>query len=369
MAKASSEGLSYFDQLPCPLALMDEKLGLLWTNDVWNSSVENLRRSTKEAQSETSDFIGEIIHSVIWIEHFHACLKGERRSFQDETAGVSLIWRMAPATLPYLRSKKNAVWIFFQPEWGLLPEALDQRMNLVQQAKLKELGELAASIAHEVNNPLAVIYARASFLKERMSKNQFTTEMALENLEKICVQSNRIVKIIRGLRNFSRDSSRDPFSLVQLSYLIDDATALVNEAIRNNGIELKIHNDGCEDLVFECRPTQILQVIVNLLKNAIEAVAHSQFPKVEISLRPLGSDRVEIQIRDNGPGVPEHLQSKIFHPFFTTKEIGVGTGLGLSVSLKIIESHNGKLLLDTKQGPSCFVIQLPIKQVTSTRAI
>jgi signal transduction histidine kinase len=365
--KTSFEGLSYFNQLPCPLALIDENFTVLWTNDMWNSGVENLQKAMPDYQFDTQNFSRDI-QSVIWIENFNACLRGEQRSFQDETMGVSLIWRMAPANLPYLKSEKNSAWVFFQPEWGLLPDALDQRMNLVQQAKLKELGELAASIAHEVNNPLAVIYARASFLRERLLKNQLPKETILEGLEKICTQSNRIVKIIRGLRNFSRDSSRDPFALVQVFAVIDDAVSLVNESIRNHGIELKLAKRR-DDLVIECRPTQILQVMVNLMKNAIEAVSNTKFPCVEVSVRDIGDEVVEIVIKDNGPGVPEHLQSKIFHPFFTTKEIGVGTGLGLSVSLKIIESHKGQLFLDTANGPSCFVIRLPMKHMTSVKAI
>jgi signal transduction histidine kinase len=367
MTKASSAGLSYFDQLPCPLALMDETLGLLWANDAWEKSVSDLQRSIQDMNEGSQDFIEKAIHSVIWIKHFNACLRGSKRSFQDEMEGVVLIWRMSPARLPYLRSSGHAVWVFFQPEWGLHSEEFDQRMNLVQQAKLKELGELAASIAHEVNNPLAVIYARASFLRERMGKGHFTMEMALENLEKICLQSNRIVRIIRGLRNFSRDSSRDPFSLAQVSYLIDDAVALVNEQIRVHGIELKVHKCR-DDLTIECRPTQILQVLLNLLKNAIEAVSPTTSPKVDIWVRER-KDFVDIIISDSGPGVPENLRSKIFAPFFTTKEIGVGTGLGLSVSAKIVESHQGQLTLDTEKGDSSFRIRLPVKQMNSIRAI
>jgi|GEM_PF-3545808 len=366
--KASFEGLSYFNQLPCPLALIDEKLTILWANDMWASSLEGLQKAMIESQIKSENFVRDLMQSVIWIENFHACLRGEQRSFQDEALGVSLIWRMAPASLPYLKTEKNAVWIFFQPEWGLLPDAVNQRMNLVQQAKLKELGELAASIAHEVNNPLAVIYARASFLRERLLKKQLPTEAVLEGLDKICTQSNRIVKIIRGLRNFSRDSSRDPFSMVPVASVIDDAIALVNESIRNHGIELKLEKKR-DDLMIECRPTQILQVMVNLLKNAIDAVSRTKYPWVEISINEVAAELVEIRITDSGPGVPEHLQQKIFHPFFTTKDIGVGTGLGLSVSLKIIESHRGQLFLDKAKGPNCFVIRLPMKHMASVKAI
>jgi signal transduction histidine kinase len=366
--KASFEGLSHFNQLPCPLALIDESFAILWSNEMWNAEVESLRKASAESQTEIDEFIGKMTQSSHWMENFRACLKGESRLFRNEIGGISLTWKMNLADLPGENRRKKQVWVFFQQELEVMEGIGNPRLNLVQQAKLRELSEMAASIAHEVNNPLAVIYARASFLRERLLKNQLPNEVALEGLEKICMQSNRIVRIIRGLRNFSRDSSRDPFSLVPLATVVDDAAALVNEAIRNHGIDLKLQRMR-EDLVIECRPTQILQVIVNLLKNAIEAVAATKFPQVEISMRERSTNLVEICVKDNGPGVPQQLQAKIFHPFFTTKESGIGTGLGLSVSLKIIESHKGKLFLDSSKGPSCFVIQLPIKQMSSVKAI
>ncbi len=250
-----------------------------------------------------------------------------------------------------------------QNEIGKLAQAFNQMMNsinenkqrLVQSAKMVSLGEMASGIAHEINNPLAVIHGRAQRIQIHAAR--LTKEEILVEIEKINSMSLRIAKIVKGLKSFSRDANNDPFAPIPINDIIMDSINLCSEKIKTYGVDLQIQ--PIKNIIINCRSVQISQVLINLISNSLDAVANLENKWIQIKTETQG-DLLILSIQDSGNGIPIEIIDKIMQPFFTTKEAGNGTGLGLSISKGIIESHGGKLYLDPKQAHTCFKIELPI---------
>lgn len=227
-----------------------------------------------------------------------------------------------------------------------------------QAAKLAALGEMAGSVAHEINNPLAIIQGYTMRLNRLSRSNKLETKELISITDKIVGTVERISGIVKGMKNLSRDGSSDPVTNVSVLDVIREVISFSRERFKTNQIELRI---GPVDpkLGIRCRSIEISQVLVNLLNNARDAVAGCDEKWVEIGARSLGSGQVEIYVMDSGSGVSENIKDKIMNPFFTTKKTGEGTGLGLSISRGILESHDGDLFLDWHSSHTKFVIHLP----------
>ncbi|QDK37422.1 ATP-binding protein [Bdellovibrio sp. NC01] len=232
----------------------------------------------------------------------------------------------------------------------------EQEKLIMTSSRLASLGEMAAGIAHEINNPLAIISGYVSVLKKQLSQKGLDGDVEINRrVDSIDSTVQRIAKIIRGLRTYSRESHEGSDEVSSVDQIIDDTLAFCTEKFRNDNIDLVASIEP--NLKVRCRPYQISQVILNLLNNAYDAVAQSQVRKVVIEAKKV-SDGIEISVTDSGPGVPKELRSKIMQPFFTTKEVGQGIGLGLSISQGIIQSHGGKFYLDETSKQTRFVIWL-----------
>lgn len=236
---------------------------------------------------------------------------------------------------------------------------VEQQGAMIASAKMSSLGEMAGGIAHEINNPLAIIKGKASIVKKHLIKGSLDVDKLGEELLKIENTTERIAKIIRGLRSFSRNAAADPMEVVRLSSVLEDTLELCQERFKNHSIELRI--DCQVDTSLECRPSQLSQVLINLLGNAHDAV--KELPQKWVAIETVVQlSTVTIRITDSGTGIPTEVAEKMMLPFFTTKEVGKGTGLGLSISKGIVEDHHGQLYLDPSHRNTCFVIELPLKQ-------
>jgi PAS domain S-box-containing protein len=236
----------------------------------------------------------------------------------------------------------------------------DQRENelkLLQSARMATLGEMAGGIAHEVNNPLAIIHGRASHILRLMDRGQLDLNKLRSDLVKIESTSDRIAKIIRGLRSFSRDSSNDPMTLAKVNDMITEVLDLAGERFKNHEIQLMVFSG--EDFLISCRPQQIGQVLLNLINNAHDAVMTLKKRWVRIDVTRNGK-MIRIAVTDSGKGIPVQIATKIMNPFFTTKEVGQGTGLGLSISKGIAEDHGGTLTYDSSSENTRFVFEVPV---------
>ncbi|MBS1968812.1 MAG: GAF domain-containing protein [Bdellovibrionales bacterium] len=237
----------------------------------------------------------------------------------------------------------------------------DQQAKLIHKTKLASLGEMAASIAHEINNPLTIINGNVGLLRRILSHiPEGRLPKANQYLESIEKTVHRIDKIVRGLKALSRDGFNDPYETVDLTTSIINANSLNREKFIYHGIEVRQNLPPAGALI-ECRSVQIEQIIINLLSNSFDAVRDLPQKWVDIAVFDEG-DLWVIRIADSGQGIPENLQDKIMQPFFTTKEMHQGTGLGLSISKAIAEEHGGSLELDPISKNTCFVLTLPKKQ-------
>ncbi len=238
----------------------------------------------------------------------------------------------------------------------------DLSIKALQASKMSTLGEMAAGIAHEINNPLAIIVGNASMIIQQLDSDQPDLSKIKEQVLKINNTSTRIAKIVKGLRTFSRNSDVEPYAPTPIAQIIQDTLDLCSERFKAQAIELRINYN--KDLIIQCRPIQISQVILNLLINAFDAVQDLKEKWVALDVVDSGNS-VRVSVTDSGPGIAPAIAEKIMDPFFTTKEVGKGTGLGLSISLGIAQAHQGNLRYDPQSKNTRFVLELPKTQSDS----
>jgi PAS domain S-box-containing protein len=226
-------------------------------------------------------------------------------------------------------------------------------------AQLASVGEMSANIAHEIANPLTIIYGRNNTLlkcandAEKLEKTQHSISGAIE----------RIQKIIKGLKRLSRKSQSDEFELVSLKALVDETLNFSKEALKSNQIEL-MFDDIQDDIFVECREIEISQVLLNLLSNARDAIIESKTTDkwIKVQFRDEG-ENIIFNVSDSGPGIPKENREKIMESFFTTKKMGKGTGLGLSLASRFLKEHGGSLTLAENTEETTFVLNLPKIQI------
>lgn len=229
-----------------------------------------------------------------------------------------------------------------------------QRMQMVSSSRLASLGEVSAGIAHEINNPLAIIQGKAELLMRNFPEQS----VQREQVDKIIQMVKRISTIVKGLRTFARDGSKDPMRPFRLTPFLSDLQDLCQARMKNHDIELAVDcriSDGFG------REVQISQVLINLLNNSIDAV--QDVPKKWIRLEAFERNgHLIFAVTDSGAGVPVEIREKIMEPFFTTKPIGKGTGMGLSISIGICRDHGGDLQYVAQSKHTRFEVILPLPQ-------
>jgi signal transduction histidine kinase len=316
--------------------------------------------------------IQEFIHSNLKISNFSSLspYDGVLRSFSmrkiDEFKLVITVG-VADNDILYFWYTRTAIYIFgilglfifyfsFLFNYLESQDKLDeQRKTALQSAKLSSLGQMAGGIAHEINNPLTIIMATATRMR-RLKTSEDNEKLLNESIDKINSTVERIAKIIRGLRNFSRDSYNDPTLPTSLNKIIDETLVLCAEAFRHNDVQITVL--PFEDVNVDVREVQIEQVFLNLFNNAYDAIAETPMKWIKIKVL-VDQSHVKIMVIDSGPRIKDSVAEMMLEPFFTTKEIGKGTGLGLSISKGIVEAHNGQLYYNKNYPNTCFVVELP----------
>jgi two-component system C4-dicarboxylate transport sensor histidine kinase DctB len=232
--------------------------------------------------------------------------------------------------------------------------------ELVQAGKLAMLGQMAAGVTHELNQPLAAIRAFADNAVTFLSRGQ--AEQASENLAHISAASARMGAIIGQLKGFAR-KSHETVSTVDLPHAIKASTLLLQNEFERHAVHLDIDIRAALKVVGDTVRTE--QVLINLLHNAIDAVAAQPERSVSVVLER-EADHAIIRVRDSGPGIPEQVAQHLFEPFFTTKPCGKGLGLGLAISSSIVQAMNGQLTAHNRAGGAEFVVRLPLLQTVES---
>jgi signal transduction histidine kinase len=238
-------------------------------------------------------------------------------------------------------------------------EIEDTQQQLMQASKLAAIGQLAAGVAHEINNPATTILTRASFL---LSDNEAALSASdREDLQAITAQAQRIARVTNNLLLFSRPQVR-AIGPATLERLLENSLRLVRDALEANQIHVeKDLQPGLPRVLAD--EESLVRALDNLYRNAIDAMADGG--RLRISARRDGKqpDKLLIEISDTGTGISPDDLARIFDPFFTTKEVGKGTGLGLSIVHGIISEHQGTITVESELGRGArFVISLPAKE-------
>ena len=235
-------------------------------------------------------------------------------------------------------------------------ELLEQKKMATHNAKLATIGEMAAGIGHEINNPLAVINGNISIIEKLMNGDDCNKEEVSKRLYNIKKASGRVEGIVKGLRSFSRKDD-DTNKVFDFSELMRDSILMVKELYSLEGIVLDDYIE--KDLLFNGNRGQIQQVIMNLLKNAKDAMDGKTIKNLTVNIKKK-DDYLELSVEDTGCGIPDSIKDKIFNPFFTTKDVNRGTGIGLSLCNNFIKENNGHLILKSKENEGTeFLIKFP----------
>ncbi len=239
----------------------------------------------------------------------------------------------------------------------------NEKALALQSAKLAALGEMAAGIAHEINTPLTIIQLLGDKIKRVCAKTPLEVSKIYESLELLNSTIGRISKIIQGLRSFARNDSDAPYENVPVSKLFEDTLVLCQEKCKKMSVDLQI-NIPPDTLALYGNAIQLSQVLINLISNAVDAIADTPEAWIKLAATEIGNN-IEISVTDSGHGIPPAVAEKIFNPFFTTKEVGKGTGIGLSISKNIMDAHKGKINLDHTSPNTRFKIFLPKNNIVA----
>jgi PAS domain S-box-containing protein len=319
----------------------EEVVGRNWAdNFIPEGFREEVRTAFRELINGRTEYYGEYENFILTKDGEELIISWNNAVLEDETGKITGI----------LTSGEDIT----RRRWA--------EVEALRACHLAALGELAAGIAHEINNPINGIMNYAQIMMNENKSGSHEYEIS----GRIIKESERISNIIKSLLSFARDSSEDRCS-VGIRDIMTDSLALLESQMRTNGITLKLDISG-DCLPVYAKPHEIQQVILNILSNARYALnkkynGSHEDKVIEISVEQVNlsdSRCVRMSFYDRGTGIPEGILGKIMNPFYTTKPAGEGTGLGLSISHNIIISHGGRMNIESIENEyTRVVIELP----------
>ena len=254
--------------------------------------------------------------------------------------------------LPFMIDQAERVCIELNVPWS---EMRDVHRHIINTEKLASMGQMAAGVAHELNNPLSTILLYTHILGKKLADRDDLDH----DLKLVAEESERCKKIVGNLLDFARQS-RVHVENVDVSEVVRQAVDSAAATVEPNGHTVELVVDVAPGLRADLDRDQMTQVLVNLVKNGVEAM-EGRDGAVRVSAREVAeTGRVHLAVSDEGAGIPQSARDKVFQPFFTTKSIGKGTGLGLPISYGIVKMHNGTIWFDTETGRgTTFHVELP----------
>lgn len=313
---------------------------------------------------EDSKLVGQaafrIAHLPIKKHHFRKALSGESIAVTISLQGFNYETHLTPFSEDGKITAVTGLTVDMTKHMQLEQYLDDEKYRLLATQRLNSLAGVASGLAHEINNPLAIISGYAEQLFNQAEKGTLSPERLLYTARKLIDTCNRCHRIIESVKTFARDGSRDSFQTCSVNEWVDSTFALCRERYQSMGVALE-WQPLTVDVTFEGRLLPLVQSLFNLLTNAFEAAVNCSSPRVKVSCEVKGS-MVYVHVEDNGPGIPESNRVSIFEPFFTTKDQSRSVGIGLSTAKGMIEDHQGQLTFTELAGLTRFTICVPKSQ-------
>lgn len=308
---------------------------------------------------------GEVTATVYWAG------KPENSKKIAEEGSVRLSPRKSFAAWQEVQRGRSLPWRSLDEEAALgLQRIISDRSlvdelsleKLLREKRIEALSHMAGGLAHEINNPLAIIHGTASNLQEAARGDTPLAAVEVRQASKTIVETtDRAMSILRGLRGFAREAANDPMEWASIHDIAEQSVELQQARFDNHDIRLRLVIKTESPLVL-CREVQVGQILTNLLNNAFDAITQHACEERWTTLTVLPSDQsVEIDVVDSGPGIDDESRANLMQPFFSTKTRGLGMGIGLSLSRAIAQDHGGSLTLHPNTEHTCFRLTLPIQ--------
>ena len=230
-------------------------------------------------------------------------------------------------------------------------------------SRLTALGGMAAEIAHEIKNPLAVLLLTNEQIQQKLQLGQIDNLYVQNKVGVYSRMTKRLINIMNALKVNYQSGDNDDYCLTNISEIFEEARILCDVRAASSKVQLTFQTLA-EQTPLYCRSVQITQVLQNLIHNAIDVLEESPTKWIQVKAQIENNTDIEISVTDSGPGIPVKIRHKIFETLFTTKSNGKGTGLGLSISKRFIEEHKGTLRLDDSCQNTKFVVRLPLNNAS-----
>lgn len=252
---------------------------------------------------------------------------------------------------------------------SLEEELKTTRAQLAQAGKLATLGTMGASIAHELNNPLTVIGAEADEVLDLLSQQVLTDEQLHGSVHNIKRCAERMRVIVDHIRRYSREEKDLNWTQVDVNQVMEDALIILKKPLQTSGISVTTDfSDALPKIWGDATKLEsVFQNIISNARDALESASETKRKGIVITTNAVGQERIEVRIKDNGPGIPENVRKELFRPFFTTKASGKGTGLGLSIARSIVNEHRGDIRVESHVGEGTeFELTFPVERRNCT---
>lgn len=361
--------LSYLDSIFEPIALVDESGKLTYYNHYFSSFFKASPRVLKKIKGINELFSGFDILDLLSKSKESNSIQVSKEVLINlsDMSEYHVVFKIVPQDDQQYLICINDISIeknLYTKYRYQIDELKSIHNQIIQADKLTTIGEITASISHEVSNPLTIASGTLELLKALTEEGDLDSQSEMINtcINDIDESFSRINSIIKGMKNFLHQNEEDHLEYIAIEDSLNSALNLLEGTIKQNNI--KVTSPQSENSIVFANPTKLEQVFINLVKNSVDALSNQADSEIEIKLNQTNVC-YEIDFIDNGIGINDESKAKIFESFYTTKDVGEGTGLGLAISTKIIESYQGSIeLVDSNKGAH-FKITIPKMELTS----
>jgi len=303
-----------------------------------------------------ADDVNPAIESLNWIQSAISAKQAKNKSqFNDH-----IHYMVTMLNVTSLLAAIGFIGLFsflFLRVRGLQERVDEERQNRIHFSRIHEIQEMTGSLAHEINNPLAIISGSAASIKKVLSRSDLSVDKAIDKAENIMETVKRISIIIQSMKNLTHKSETKSWESFYLSDALNDVINLSSDRFKHAQIKVEVQGDDRVPLFGQAN--QVGQVILNLLNNSYDAVKDQRERWVKIII-VRSKDWVLVDVVDSGPKISSKISHKLMKPFFTTKAVGKGTGIGLSISKTILNDHGGNITFMRNAPHTIFRVTLPV---------